>query len=184
VYSSADPASGKGNAAAAEPMYDVGDARASVGYDIVDARGSVVYDVGAARESVVYDIGAARGSVVYDLGSAENAIPEDDGEDGVPVSRLNPNTDPAIPEEDVEAGVPVSHMRTDTSFSSAITDWGDDAAAGQAYENGLTDTTDKWQDADGLPLRGRTIILKNDSLSDDNNDPAQEQGFVRRESMV
>ena len=205
VYSSADPACGEGNAAAAEPVYNVGDARASVGYDIVDARGSVVYDIGDARGSVVYDIGDprgsivydigdARGSVVYDIGSSENAIPEEDGEDdedGVPVSRLNPKTDPvrpAIPEEDVEAGVPVSRMRTTTSVSSAITDWGDDEAAGQAYENHLTDETDEFQDTDGLPLRGQTVRVRTDSLSDDGNDngpvqPRNTEG-TRRESMV
>jgi hypothetical protein len=161
VYSSAEPACGKGNAAAAEPVYHVGDARASVGYDIVDARGSVVYDIGDARGSVVYDMGDARGSVVYDLGTSEDAIPEEDdedGEDGVPVSRLISKTDPVRP----------------ARSSSVVTDWGDNDAPdtdapGQAYENNLMEETDVFQDTDGedngpVHTRNTPAVVRRESL--------------------
>jgi len=148
----------------ADPSDDAGAAAAAAAehmYGLRPGRGSVVYDIGS---------NSARGSLVYDIGNSE-AIQEeddDDDDDGVPVGRMT---------------------STITSMASIMTNWGDEEIP--TYEETTYDNPrieqqepDEWADVDGLPLRGRTKVLRAPSNTDTDGPWSRIPGIVRRESMV
>jgi hypothetical protein len=142
----------------ADPSDDAGAGAAAADEQIYGLRPGVVYDTGS---------NSARGSLVYDMGNSEDAVPEEDDDD-----------------DDDDDGVPVGRMTsTITSMASIMTNWGDEETT---YDNPRIEQQepDEWADVDGLPLRGRTKVLRAPSDTDTDGTWSRIPGIVRRESMV